>query len=124
IPAVQLDGGHVAYALLGERQQGYSRRLRGLLLPFAVAVCLGYGGWALMQGWHGDALISSFEAGAPWAVWWFVLRMMARFGKVEHPPTDDTGLSPGRRTLAWLTLMLFVLLFMPAWLRQVPAAGR
>ena len=38
----------------------------------------------------------------------------------EHPPADALPLlSPGRRAIAWFTLSLFVVLFMPAWLRSV-----
>jgi membrane-associated protease RseP (regulator of RpoE activity) len=124
IPAVQLDGGHVAYALLGERQQRYSRRLRGLLLPVAVGVSLAYGLPALWAGRSGIALESAFAPGLQWGMWWLLLRLMARGRPEEHPPTDDAELSPRRRALAWFTLSLFVLLFMPAWLRAVPADGR
>jgi membrane-associated protease RseP (regulator of RpoE activity) len=123
IPAVQLDGGHVAYALFGERQQRYSRALRRLLLPLAVLVSLAYGIPALLSGVTGDALTSAFAPGLQWAVWWLLLRFMARGSAVEHPETDDTELSPRRRALAWFTLSLFILLFMPAWLRAVPGAG-
>jgi membrane-associated protease RseP (regulator of RpoE activity) len=124
IPAVQLDGGHVAYALLGERQERYSRAVRRLLLPLALAVSLSYGLPALLAGSSGDALVSAFAPGAQWAMWSLLLAFMARGERREHPPTDDTVLSPRRRLLAAFTLALFVLLFMPAWLRAVPALGR
>jgi membrane-associated protease RseP (regulator of RpoE activity) len=123
IPAVQLDGGHVAFALFGERQERYSRRLRGLLLPLAAAVSLAYGLPALFAGQTGDALYSAFSPGMQWAVWWLILRLMVRGQHREHPPTDAGTLSPRRRILACFTLALFVLLFMPAWLRAVPAAN-
>jgi hypothetical protein len=58
-----------------------------------------------------------------WFVWWLLLSLMARGGGPEHPPTDPSVLSPGRRVIAFATLALFVLLFMPAWLRTVPAPG-
>ena len=32
--------------------------------------------------------------------------------------TEDDHLSPKRRLIGWLTLALFVLLFMPSWVRQ------
>ncbi len=121
IPAAQLDGGHVAYALFGERQERYSRRVRALLLPLAVAVALYYGLSAYFAGIRGDALSGQFAPGTAWLVWWVVLRFVARSGRHEHPPTDDTTLSPRRKWVARLTLALFVLLFMPAWLRDLPA---
>lgn len=121
IPAVQLDGGHVAYALLGERQQRYSRVLRHMLLPLAAVVSLAYGLPAYFHGLRGDALEEAFAPGIQWALWWVVLHLLARGGGGrEHPETDDSQLSPARRILAVGTLGLFVLLFMPAWLRVVP----
>ncbi len=123
IPAVQLDGGHVAYALLGERYQDLSRKLRRALFPLGIAVALFYGLPAFMAGKRGDALWGQLGAGTPWLVWWLLLSLMARFGGRgdgrEHPPTDPGPLSPRRRVLAWVTLSLFVLLFMPAWLREI-----
>jgi membrane-associated protease RseP (regulator of RpoE activity) len=121
IPAGQLDGGHVAYALFGERQERYSRRVRAALLPIAAAVSLGYGLSAYWDGARGEVLAESFAPGAHWALWWLLLRFIVGRGKHEHPPTDDDVLSPRRRILAWATLLLFVALFMPAWLREVPA---
>lgn len=120
IPAVQLDGGHVAYALFGERQEHYSRRVRQALLPVAVIVSLSYGLPALASGAQGDLLINGFAPGLHWLVWWFLLGMLVRRGGPEHPQTDDHVLSPRRRAVAWATLLLFLALFMPAWLRQVP----
>jgi len=120
IPAVQLDGGHVAYALFGERQERYSRRVRGALLPVAIVVSLFYGLEAYVGGARGELLLNGFAPGAHWLLWWLLLRMMVKRGRPEHPRTDDAVLSPRRRVVAWATLALFVVLFMPAWLRQVP----
>lgn len=123
IPVAQLDGGHVAYALFGNQQERYSRRVRALLLPLAVGVSLAYGLPGLFRGLHGDALFAGFAPGGQWLTWWILLRLMSRQGKPEHPPTDDDTLSPRRRVIAIGTLLLFVLLFMPAWLRQIPIGG-
>jgi membrane-associated protease RseP (regulator of RpoE activity) len=120
IPAVQLDGGHVAYALFGERQERYSRGIRAALLPVAVCVSLAYGLPAYFGGARGELLLNGFAPGVHWLLWWFLLRLMTRRGRREHPRTDAGELSPGRRAIAWATLALFVALFMPAWLRQVP----
>jgi membrane-associated protease RseP (regulator of RpoE activity) len=123
IPVAQLDGGHVAYALFGARQEKYSRRVRRLLLPLAIGVALAYGIPAYLQGARGDALFAGFAPGGQWLTWWILLRLMTRSGRPEHPPTDDDVLSPRRRAVAIGTLLMFVLLFMPAWLRQIPAHG-
>ncbi|MFI5307361.1 MAG: site-2 protease family protein, partial [Polyangiales bacterium] len=119
IPAVQLDGGHVACALLGERYERVSRALRRALLPLGIAVALGYGLPAFLAGKRGDDLWNEIGAGTPWLLWWVMLGLMARGTGREHPPFDPGPLSPRRRALAWLTLSLFALLFMPAWLRTV-----
>jgi membrane-associated protease RseP (regulator of RpoE activity) len=119
IPALQLDGGHVAYALLGDSYARVSRLVRRSLLPLGIAVAIGYGLPAFVAGKRGDALWAQLSPGLQWFVWWAVLAFMARGASDEHPPTDPGPLSPFRRRLAWLTLGLFVLLFMPAWLRFV-----
>lgn len=121
IPSVQLDGGHVAYALLGDRYERVSRMVRRLLLPFGIAVALSYGWPAFVAGKRGDALWAEATPGFQWLTWWMLLSLMARRGQREHPPTDPGVLSPRRRALAVLTLSLFVLLFMPTWLRTVAA---
>ena len=121
VPALQLDGGHVAYALLGDRYERLSRFVRRSLLPLAVTVALAYGLPELLGGRRGEALWNGFAPGMQWFTWWLILSWMARRGESEHPPVDPGALSPGRRWLAALTLLLFVLLFMPAWLRIVSA---
>jgi membrane-associated protease RseP (regulator of RpoE activity) len=86
LPIGQLDGGHVVYALLGRFHRLVARL--GLVVILGLAT-LGWPGWIL------------------WAV------LVVIFG-LDHPPTlDDTPLDPGRRFAAWLTIVLFVLTFMP-----------
>jgi membrane-associated protease RseP (regulator of RpoE activity) len=120
IPAAQLDGGHVAYALFGERQENFSRRVRAALLPIAVVVALYYG----LPELTAHARFTGFAPGLQWLVWWFLLSVITRRSEREHPATDDEVLSPGRRAVAWCTLALFVVLFMPAWMREVPARAQ
>ena len=122
IPALQLDGGHVAYALLGDRYPRLSRFVRAAVLPLAFGVALWLGAPAFAAGRRGDALWG--EAGVPgmqWFIWWLLLSWMGRRSEQEHPPTDPGPLSPGRRAVAVVTLLLFVALFMPAWMRLVDA---
>jgi membrane-associated protease RseP (regulator of RpoE activity) len=87
IPIGQLDGGHVAYALWGERQRTVAFALLPLLL------FLGFTGW---PGWF---------------VW---IAMAGLFG-FGHPPILDPDASLGRRRI-WigrLTVVIFVLTFSP-----------
>jgi membrane-associated protease RseP (regulator of RpoE activity) len=116
LPVAQLDGGHVAYALLGERQNRIARSLVALL-PF-VAVITGafYGVPAYLDGdpdWWEQAF-----AGVHWLVWFGVLLVMTRFAGMDHPPAGEGELTPARKAIAIGTLVLFVLLFMPSWARQ------
>jgi membrane-associated protease RseP (regulator of RpoE activity) len=121
IPTLQLDGGHVAYALFGERYHRMSRLLRRALLPLGLLVVVLYGLPALQAGKSAaDAFSDGLQPAVPWFVWWAVLSLFARGGgEHEHPRTDPGPLSPRRRWLARGTLLLFVLLFMPAWMRTV-----
>ena len=87
IPIGQLDGGHVAYALWGERQRTVAFALLPLLL------FLGF------TGWPG----------------WFVWVAMAGLFGFGHPPILDPEVSLGRRRV-WigrLTVIIFVLTFSP-----------
>ncbi|MFM7142896.1 MAG: site-2 protease family protein [Alphaproteobacteria bacterium] len=88
LPVGQLDGGHVVYALFGRRHQRIAR------VFLAVIFAMGFLGW---QGW--------------W-LWCFLLLFVV---KVDHPDTmdADTPLDPTRRMLAWATIAVFALTFMP-----------
>ncbi len=118
LPFGQLDGGHVAYALLGRRQNRISRFVLRFLPLLAVLVCLAYGIPAYLRGIRGDQLVYDASAGMHWLVWALVLWLLTRATGPDHPPTEDSSLSPRRRLVGWLTLVLFLLLFMPAWIRM------
>jgi membrane-associated protease RseP (regulator of RpoE activity) len=87
IPIGQLDGGHVAYAMWGERQ----RAIAFTALP--ILLLLGY------VGWHG------------WIVW----VCMAGLLGFSHPaiPRPDSALGATRTWLGRVTVLLFVLIFPP-----------
>ena len=87
IPIGQLDGGHVAYALWGERQ----RTVAFAALPILLA--LGY------FGWHG------------WLLWVGLAGLLG----FSHPPIPrpDATLGPVRVWLGWATVVLFFLIFPP-----------
>ena len=112
IPVAQLDGGHVAYSLFGKRQDRYARWLhRGLLAFFAYNLAVFVIPVARSGSWAGlDQAISNSLF---WLMWFGMLALMMRFSGREHPPTDPGELSPGRRAVAVVALVFFVLLFMP-----------
>ena len=118
IPVGQLDGGHVAYALFGDRQNRYSERVRRALPWLGIGVSLAYGIPAYLAGSRCDSLTYELLAGVQWLVWAAMLWLMTRLGGPKHPPTGPEPLSPRRRVVAITTLAIFVLLFMPSWVRQ------
>lgn len=89
IPVGQLDGGHIAYALLGPQgATTLAKATVGLLLVGGVLYAPHLLTWALLI--------------------WF-------FAGVGHPPAQDevTPLSAGRKLLAYLTFALLVAIVVP-----------
>ncbi len=86
IPAGQLDGGHIAYAILGKRAR--------ILTWLIVGALILMGFW-----WQG------------WFVWALLIALLGR----EHArPLDEvTPLKPEDRLLAIAMLLIFALLFTP-----------
>jgi membrane-associated protease RseP (regulator of RpoE activity) len=88
VPAGQLDGGHVLYALLG----GPRARVAARLVSHALLAA------GLFLSWS-------------WLVWWALSRFVVGLG---HPPAlREEPLDPARRLVAWLSLVIFVLTFVP-----------
>ena len=102
LPVGQLDGGHIAYALLGPRQDRLARVLHASL-PLLFLYNL--------------LLYERGEPGMVWLVWFFLLMLIRRASGKKHPPTDPGALTAGRRLVGALCLLLFVLLFMPTPMR-------
>lgn len=95
LPAGQLDGGHIVYALLGER---WARIILWVVLAALAALAFLWQGWFL------------------WVVLIFI------FGRMRVAPLDDvTPLTTGQRLLAVLMLAIFILIFTPIPMRIVGA---
>jgi len=92
MPAAQLDGGHIAYALFGQGQRWLSRGVVAIL--FVLGLYLG-----------------PREDGLVWLIWAVLLTMLG----LSHPSVRDeqTALSTGERLWAYAGLVLFVVTFMP-----------
>jgi membrane-associated protease RseP (regulator of RpoE activity) len=112
VPWGQLDGGHVAYALFGERQNRFSRWVHAALPLLFIYNMLQFSLPLWRRGMHVD-FAEVFGNSTFWLFWFILLLAMGRMHGVNHPPVEAGELSPGRRGVAWLTLVLFVLLFMP-----------
>lgn len=110
LPIGQLDGGHIAYALVGPRWDRFARWAHlGLLAVFGLNLVR-----FLLPAISGEASVSQAIGNSTfWLFWFLILAWMRRRSGVNHPPTDEGELSPKRRLVAWGCLALFVLLFMP-----------
>jgi membrane-associated protease RseP (regulator of RpoE activity) len=120
LPIGQLDGGHIAKALLGERHEKLSLYLNialpilGLVIGVAMAIIAhgaGKGAW--------DSLDYAKSGLIPWLVWSTLLYVMRQRSGVYHPPVGDTPLSPGRKRAAIAMLVLCAILFIPVPFRPV-----
>ncbi|HEX4474035.1 MAG TPA: site-2 protease family protein [Polyangiaceae bacterium] len=113
LPWGQLDGGHVAYALFGFRQDRMARVFRGALIPLFFYNLISFM-WPVARGVSALGWVPAFFNSLFWLMWFIVLGIIGRAsGGSEHPPTEPGVLSPGRRVVAAVTLIFFVLLFMP-----------
>lgn len=88
IPVGQLDGGHIAFAILGERHKYIS------IVLVVVLAALGIFYW---EGW------------ALWAVLMLILG-------IKHPPVLywEMPLDPKRRFIGFLSLIIFIVTFIPS----------
>lgn len=112
IPVGQLDGGHIAYALFGPRQNTYSRIIHFSLLGMFLYNLARFLIPALMNRVPGG-IEQAIGNSTFWLVWFGLLHLVKRVGGRDHPPTEPGDLSPGRRWIAIVSLVFFVLLFMP-----------
>ena len=118
LPVGQLDGGHVAYALFGPRQDRLSRIVQLGLVPLGIGLCLYHGVTGRAAGETGDRLVESYMMGANWLVWAIALQVMRMMTGSKHPPTGPEPLSAMRKMVAIACLILFVVLFMPVPLHR------
>lgn len=94
LPIGQLDGGHIVYGVFGRRSVLVSRAL----IPVLILLSIFYNmGWLVLVG-----LLLFFGIGHP------------------HPLDAETPLDRGRRILAFIILLVFVVSFIPA---PFPDAG-
>jgi len=87
IPIGQLDGGHIAYALLGEKH---------FLLSNILVATMVFLGLLLWEGW---------------TIWAVLLIILGR----RHPPVLhwEVPLDTKRRFIGWVSLTIFVVTFIP-----------
>ncbi len=120
MPIGQLDGGHIATAFFGTRHERQASWLHRALPVVGAAVLI-----VLAVQAHGagrgvrDAVVYGAMGALPWGVWALLLLGMRRMaGGRYHPPVDEEPLSPSRRRLFWLMVVVFVLVFTPVPMRE------
>ncbi|MHB2154924.1 site-2 protease family protein [Calditrichota bacterium GD2] len=93
MPIGQLDGGHITYAMFGDRARFIALGAFALLIVLNVY------------------LISNFNSYI-WVLWSILILVFIRF---RHPPTLDDSiiLDKKRRILGWISYIIFVLCFSP-----------
>ncbi len=98
IPAAQLDGGHIAYALLGKRQRRLAVFVVAGLVLLGVTSALGTGP-------------RSGSGGLVWLLWAVLLFVIG----LQHPPVRDEArpLSKAQLVAGILAMALFVVTFVP-----------
>lgn len=86
-PIGQLDGGHVFYAIIGEKAKRYTRLILGAFILMGIFFWVG----------------------------WFVWALLIYFLGLKHPRITDEEkpLSHGRKILGYGVLLIFILSFIP-----------
>jgi membrane-associated protease RseP (regulator of RpoE activity) len=120
IPIGQLDGGHIAAAWFGAQHERLSGWLHRLLLVIGASVFAGLCLEARAAGWAwADAAPRALWGALPWLVWAGLLALMRHMaGGAYHPPVDGAPLTRGRRVLAGMVALMFLLIFTPVPLRE------
>ncbi|MEW6510642.1 MAG: site-2 protease family protein [Bacteroidota bacterium] len=102
IPVGQLDGGHITYAMFGSMHHRISQISLLVLVVLGTLGFLPLIGINLVIGWSG------------WLFWALVLALLIRSRRFERPPLDDLSpLTPGRKLVGWLCVVIFVTTFIP-----------
>ena len=95
LPVGQLDGGHVIYAIFGDRSKIIAKSFFWVLMVLSVIL--------LMLG---------YLIGVTWFMMWLMIKFII---KVEHPPVEneEVELDPFRKKLGFFVIFLFIILFVP-----------
>ncbi len=95
LPLAQLDGGHIAYALLGDRQEWVGRAIFVAFIPMGIFLS------------------------PNWLFWGFFILLLMR--TVKHPPVHDVNrpLTPHELRIGIACLAIFIVCFIPVPIRMV-----
>ncbi len=102
IPVGQLDGGHVVYAMFGEKKH---EKIAAVSVIFLIALGI--------IGFIDASLELNIQFG--WSGWLFWAAILYFFIKIKHPPVYRfEPLDPFRMALGWTSLVILLLSFSPS----------
>lgn len=100
LPIGQLDGGHIAYAMLGSRSNRLSQLVLVVMMLLGTAGILPLIGINFPYGWPG------------WLIWSVVLALLLRSRRFQHPVLEDVEeLGTLRQLVGWSCIIIFLLCF-------------
>ena len=113
LPVGQLDGGHITYAMFGRK--GHAKIARVFLIFITL---LGFPAFLelMLSLFRPEAvsLIPPVLLQWSWPGWILWALILARFIKLNHPPTGyDHKLSPARKVSGWAAIAVFCVTFTP-----------
>ncbi len=113
IPIGQFDGGHVMYTAFGDKHRLIARSSFIILLVFGLPSVLD----SLVRGLASYFVQEPLGQVIPFAQYswsgWFLWALISYYViKLYHPPVpDETPLDDRRKTIGWLTILVFILSF-------------
>ena len=115
IPVGQLDGGHVAYALFGPKQDRYAQLVHRAMLVFFCVALVGHIGRDLAAGRDLTAAAMGLHIGNGlfWLVWFQALAILGTLATRSSEPASDatpTGLPLQTRVLTTIGLVVLAML--------------
>jgi len=114
LPVGQLDGGHIAYALGGEKvHKRTSMTVFTVLLSLGVIKFIIYGDYFPVT-----SDVYEYADKYLWE-WWALWAVILSFFGLRHPPVIywETPLDPKRGFVGWLTFFIFIITFIPVPIR-------
>jgi hypothetical protein len=101
LPVGQLDGGHISYAMFGDKHKYVAYIVFALLLIFGLSGILPFIG------------INTTYGSLNWLVWAVLIFFVIR---LKHPQTyseSEAPLDSGRMLVGWFTYFIFIVSFCP-----------
>ncbi len=137
VPLGQLDGGHILYGLLGDAHRHIAKILWWAMILLGLGPVFGYlydvlqhdspdqlytwiqTAFLPLLRWIHDTVPFYFQAWSGWLVWALFVRFLIG---IAHPPVPDPQpLTPGRKILGWIAILIFFLCVAYNGIYDVPA---